>query len=210
MCGWFVAAAPNLKRLPMPAPLPPFPQTYPTGLSYRIESRATFAALPPSQRQPVTRSPVYQSIEAPRPANTNSPEWLGDDQNPPLSPAITEQSLLPLLAEERRLLQFCGPEHPDLLNVRERIREIQAYLQRHQSVPAATLEARPVPELPQPLPVPITLIAYEFLPAPALPLPSGSVTGPTSREVLPPPSTQEHVQGLPSEKKAGQLSPCSV
>jgi hypothetical protein len=205
MCGWFVAAAPNLKRLPMPVPRPPFPQTILSVPSRGIESQAALETLPPAQRQPVTRFPVFQGVRAPRPAITNSPEWIADDLNPPLSTEITEKSLLPLLAEERRLLQFCGPEHPDLLDVRERIREIRAYLQRHHRAPSTTPEGRPTLEPPRPLPVPITLIAYELLPAPALPLPSGSLTGPTSREVLPPPSTQEHVQGLPSEKKAGQL-----
>ena len=53
--------------------------------------------------------------------------------------AVEAQYLLPLLLEEKRLLTEVGPEHPTVLALRERIRAVRDYIERHPPEPAVSL-----------------------------------------------------------------------
>jgi len=133
------------------------------------------------------------------------------------STEVTEESLVPLLIEEKKLLTFCGPEHPQLLEVRERIQEIRAYLQRHKQVSPAQAEhpllplisepvapgtrILPPPEPPRQPIQPITLATYQVQLPPQLPAAVERATSPLAVAVVPPASPKGQGRLLSPEKK---------
>lgn len=86
---------------------------------------------------------------------------------------VEEQVLLPLLLEEKSLLAYRGPEHPDVLSIRERIRIVREYLAQHPPAPPPTILA-PRPPIPVQTPyreVPSTTASTSSSPGQTSPLP---------------------------------------
>jgi hypothetical protein len=75
-----------------------------------------------------------------------------------------EDRLLPLLMEERNLLVDFGPEHPQVIAIRERIEAVRAYFANH--VPPPCFKSAPTP-VPPPLPEPVRVAAMETRPVEA-------------------------------------------
>src|SRR5262249_35579057 len=86
---------------------------------------------------------------------------------------VEEQVLLPLLLEEKRLLAYCGPGHPDVRSIRERIWIVREYLAQHPPAPPPTMLA-PQPPIPVQTPyreVPSTTASTSSSPGQTPPLP---------------------------------------
>jgi hypothetical protein len=86
---------------------------------------------------------------------------------------VEERVLLPLLLEEKRLLESYGPRHPKVLSVRERIEVVREYLAQHPPAPPPTILAAP-PPIPVQTPyreAPSTTTGTSSSPVQTVPLP---------------------------------------
>ena len=112
---------------------------------------------------PEFQSKPIQSWQAGKPIEFRQPRPNSFDQAIPANSALAkpgnegvgqealgnaeERVLLPLLMEEKRLLEFYGPQHPKVLSVRERIQIAREHLAQHPPAPPPAIVAPP-PQLP--------------------------------------------------------------
>ena len=157
-CAWGLTApaAHAQGGAPLAAPAPQPPDAW----------RAAEGGPPPDPEAPhlpLTPAPVRPGLDATGPPFSLAPAEAPASPRPLNSPGggagprpqpsnVEEQFLLPLLVEERKLLRDYGPDHPDVQSVRERIRAIHEYLQRHPP-PAPP---RPEPQAAAPPTGPVT------------------------------------------------------
>jgi hypothetical protein len=221
-CGWFLAASLCLGQMNTPDSPTQYRQTKPLKPAGVVEPRPGLAALPAQQLWPGAQPSGWRGETEPKPAGGYQLEWSRDEANLQPSAEVTEESLVPLLIEERKLLTFCGPEHPQLLEVRERIQEIRAYLQRHKPVPPAKAEhpllplisepvvpctrILPPPEPPRQPIQPIALATYQVQLPPLLPAAVERATPPVAVGVVPQASPKGQGPLLSPEKKEGTSS----
>ena len=175
VCSWCVAS--SAAQAQAPTADPPLPQAKLWTAVKAIETPPVLHWTP-AQPEPFAR-PVDRL-----PALPEASGRLGQGVGTSQPSNVEAQYLLPLLIEEKRLLTEVGPEHPAVLSIRERIREVRNYIEQHPLSSAVSLP--PIP------PRPITERGAWQPAAPLKPFPETKAAPPSA--LLAPPAAKIKVE----------------